>query len=50
MRSNDPRVLAREGLLELGYSAGEADRLLEAADGERPEDLIAHALRAAAHR
>jgi Holliday junction DNA helicase RuvA len=46
-RSDDPRALAREGLLGLGYSAGEADELLDGASGERPEDLIAEALRAA---
>jgi len=46
-RSDDPRAIAREGLLELGYNAQEADELLEGADGERPEDLIAHALRTA---
>jgi Holliday junction DNA helicase RuvA len=46
-RSDDPRTLAREGLLGLGYSAAEVDELLDGASGERPEDLIAHALRAA---
>jgi holliday junction DNA helicase RuvA len=46
-RSDDPRALAREGLLELGFSATEADELLGGATGERPEDLIAHALKAA---
>ena len=46
-RREDQRALAREGLVELGYSAQEADELLDGADGERPEDLIAHALRAA---
>ncbi len=43
----DPRALAREGLLGLGYSAQEAERLLDGAAGETPEDLIAHALRTA---
>jgi len=42
-----PRTLARDGLLELGYSAPEADELLKGATGERAEDLIAHALRMA---
>lgn len=42
-----PLGLAREGLLELGYNAGEAERLLAGAQGETAEDLIAHALRAA---
>jgi Holliday junction DNA helicase RuvA len=46
-RSEDPHALAREGLLGLGYTAHEADELLEGADGERPEELIAHALRTA---
>jgi Holliday junction DNA helicase RuvA len=46
-RGDDPRSLAREGLLELGYSATEADELLDGVEGGRPEDLIAHALRAA---
>jgi Holliday junction DNA helicase RuvA len=46
-RSNDPRAVAREGLLGLGYSAGEVDELLNGADGEAPEELIAHALRTA---
>ena len=44
---DDPRMLAREGLLGLGYSVQEADRLLDGAPGETPEDLIAHALRTA---
>lgn len=46
-RSEDPRSLAREGLVGLGYSAQEADELLDGAAGERPEELIADALRAA---
>jgi Holliday junction DNA helicase RuvA len=46
-RGDDPRRLAREGLLELGFQPAEADRLLDGAAGETPEDLIAHALRAA---
>jgi holliday junction DNA helicase RuvA len=46
-RGDDPRALAREGLLGLGYTAQEADELLDGASGERPEDLIAHALRTA---
>jgi holliday junction DNA helicase RuvA len=45
--SDDPRTLARDGLLELGYTPQEADRLLDGAEGAKPEDLIAHALRAA---
>jgi len=43
----DPRMLAREGLLELGYALGEAEELLRDAQGESAEDLISHALRAA---
>jgi Holliday junction DNA helicase RuvA len=46
-RGDDPRALAREGLIGLGYSAQEADELLDGASGDRPEDLIAHALRTA---
>ncbi|MBV9422187.1 MAG: Holliday junction branch migration protein RuvA [Solirubrobacterales bacterium] len=46
-RTDDPRALAREGLLGLGYTVLEADELLDGAHGERPEDLIAHALRTA---
>ena len=44
---DDPRALARDGLLGLGYSPVEVDELLDGAEGERPEDLIAHALRTA---
>jgi Holliday junction DNA helicase RuvA len=46
-RRDDPRALARDGLLELGYSVQEADELLDGLTGERAEDLIAHALRVA---
>ena len=45
--SDDPRTLAREGLLGLGFTPLEADKLLDQAGGETPEDLIAGALRAA---
>jgi holliday junction DNA helicase RuvA len=45
--SDDPRVLARDGLLGLGFSPVEADKLLDGANGETPEDLIAHALKGA---
>jgi holliday junction DNA helicase RuvA len=44
-RLDDPRALAREGLLSLGYSAVEADELLDGVVGDRPEELIATALR-----
>jgi Holliday junction DNA helicase RuvA len=46
-RRDDPRSLAREGLVELGYSLQEADGLLDGVSGERVEDLIAEALRMA---
>jgi len=45
---DDPRSLAREGLVHLGYSVAEAERLLASAEGETPEDLIGSALRAGA--
>jgi holliday junction DNA helicase RuvA len=47
MRSDDPRVIAREGLIGLGYSPQEVDSLLDGLDGQTPEDLIAEALKAA---
>jgi Holliday junction DNA helicase RuvA len=43
----DPRALAREGLLELGYAPAEADGLLAEAEGDSAEELIAGALRLA---
>ena len=46
-KTDDPRTLARQGLVGLGFSAQEADDLLADADGETPEDLIGEALRAA---
>jgi Holliday junction DNA helicase RuvA len=46
-RGDDPRSVALQGLLGLGYSVAEADELLEGIDGDRPEDLIAQALRTA---
>ena len=46
-RGEDPRSLARAGLIELGYSPSEADAMLEGVEGERAEDLIAAALRMA---
>jgi holliday junction DNA helicase RuvA len=45
--SDDPRTLAREGLVGLGFTPQEADGLLDTAAGDTPEDLIAEALRAA---
>ncbi|MHB8234119.1 MAG: Holliday junction branch migration protein RuvA [Solirubrobacteraceae bacterium] len=41
------RGLARAGLIELGYSPGEADELLHDAEGDSAEALLAHALRLA---
>jgi holliday junction DNA helicase RuvA len=46
---DDPRTLAREGLVGLGFSPVEADKLLDGAPGDTPEDLIAQALKGA-HR
>jgi len=48
-RSDDPRRLARDGLVELGFAIAEADELLRDAPAgdDTPEALIAHALRAA---
>ncbi|MBX5469321.1 MAG: Holliday junction branch migration protein RuvA [Thermoleophilaceae bacterium] len=45
--SDDPRTLARQGLVGLGFSAQEADELLDTAEGDTPEELIGQALRAA---
>jgi holliday junction DNA helicase RuvA len=47
LRGDDPRLLARDGLVGLGFSAQEAEQLLDGAPGETPEDLIAHALKGA---
>ena len=44
-RGDDPRLLARDGLLELGFGAPEAEALLAAAEGTSAEELIASALR-----
>jgi Holliday junction DNA helicase RuvA len=46
-RVESPRTLARDGLLELGYTHGEAEELLDGAEGQSAEDLIAQALRTA---
>jgi len=46
-QAQDPRLLAREGLLELGYSPEEAQELLSGVEGESAEQLIAAALRLA---
>jgi holliday junction DNA helicase RuvA len=45
---DDPRSLAREGLVNLGYSPAEAQKLLTTAEGETAEELIGAALRRAA--
>lgn len=45
--SDDPRAIAREGLIGLGYNAQEVDGLLDGIDGDEPEQLIAAALRSA---
>jgi Holliday junction DNA helicase RuvA len=47
VRSDEPHGLARDGLLELGYSAAEADALLADAAGDTAEELLAAALRGA---
>jgi holliday junction DNA helicase RuvA len=47
VRSDDPRALAREGLIGLGYSPQEVDGLLDGLEAETTEDLIAEALKAA---
>lgn len=46
-RGQTPRTLARDGLLELGYSAGEAEQLLREVQGESAEEMIEAALRMA---
>jgi holliday junction DNA helicase RuvA len=45
--ADDPRTLAREGLLGLGFTSQEADGLLDKTEGETAEDLIAGALKGA---
>jgi Holliday junction DNA helicase RuvA len=46
-RADDPRSLAREGLVGLGYTAAEADELLDGVPGSSAEELIEGALRSA---
>jgi Holliday junction DNA helicase RuvA len=46
-RVESPRTLARDGLLELGYSHGEAEALLDGVEGESAEALLSQALRTA---
>jgi holliday junction DNA helicase RuvA len=45
-RAAEPRELARDGLVELGFAPPEAERLLAEAQGETAEELLASALRA----
>ena len=45
--SDDPRAVAREGLLGLGFAPLEVEELLDDAVGDTPEELIAEALKAA---
>lgn len=42
---DDPHLLAREGLINLGYTLEEAEKLLEGVEGDTPEELIGAALR-----
>jgi Holliday junction DNA helicase RuvA len=44
-RADDPHSVARDGLIELGYSLAEATEMLDGARGDKPEELIAAALR-----
>jgi Holliday junction DNA helicase RuvA len=46
-RADDPRSLARDGLVELGFSLEEAEKLLSGTEGDTPEDLLQQALKAA---
>jgi holliday junction DNA helicase RuvA len=43
----DPRALARDGLVNLGYAPLEAERLLDGIDGGDAEEILATALRKA---
>ncbi|MGA2470971.1 MAG: Holliday junction branch migration protein RuvA [Solirubrobacteraceae bacterium] len=44
--ADEPRLVAREGLLELGFALAEAESLLADAAGDSAEELLAAALRA----
>jgi holliday junction DNA helicase RuvA len=46
--SEEPRSLAREGLVNLGYTPAEAEELMNGATSESAEELISAALRRAA--
>jgi len=44
-RGDDPRLLARDGLLELGFPPAEAEALIASAGGATAEELLADALK-----
>jgi Holliday junction DNA helicase RuvA len=44
---DDPRSLARDGLVNLGYAPLEAEQLLDGVEGSEPQELVAAALRKA---
>ncbi|HET9196907.1 MAG TPA: Holliday junction branch migration protein RuvA [Solirubrobacterales bacterium] len=44
----DPRTLARDGLVNLGYAPLEAEQLLDGVEGSEPQEMVAAALRRAA--
>ncbi|MEX1140764.1 MAG: Holliday junction branch migration protein RuvA [Thermoleophilaceae bacterium] len=44
--ADDPRSIAREALLGLGYTPPEADSMLDGVDGDSAEELISEALKA----
>jgi len=46
--TDDPRALAHEGLVGLGFQPAEAEEMLEGVNGDTPEDLLAEALRSVA--
>jgi holliday junction DNA helicase RuvA len=46
-RGDDPRLLARDGLLELGFPPAEAESLIAGAEGATAEELLADALKGA---
>src|SRR5689334_3593136 len=48
--ADDPRTLARDGLMHLGYTLSEAEHLLDGLEAESAEELIGAGLRRAADR
>ena len=46
-RGDDPRRIARDGLVELGFTMQEAEALVSGAEGDSAEDLLQSALKAA---